>query len=125
LLEPPPESGGELVFGNGPHDPFPSALEALLGQVEASQLLLHLSEQEEVRWHKVRRIGGMRQYLDRSGGKLIFDKGGSVDGRIVPLQEPLLLDHHRPFVPEMLQELAQDYDGVVGVDGDTLGTMWV
>jgi hypothetical protein len=35
--------------------------------------------------------------------------------------EQLLLNHHRPLFPEMLQELAQDYDGVVGVDGDAPG----
>jgi hypothetical protein len=37
---PPPESNGELVFGDGPHNAFLGALEALLGQVEAGQLLL-------------------------------------------------------------------------------------
>jgi hypothetical protein len=35
-----------------------------------------------------------------------------MDRRVVPVQEPLLLDHPRPLVPEMLQELAQDYDGL-------------
>ncbi len=44
-----------------------------------------------------------------------------MDGRIVPVQEPLLLDHLRPLDPEMLHELVQDDDGQVGVDGDAPG----
>jgi hypothetical protein len=54
--------------------------------------------------------GGVQQHLDRSSGQPIFDNGGGVDKRIVPVQEPLLLDHPRPLVPEVLQELAQDDD---------------
>ncbi len=45
----PLEGGGELFFGDGVHYPFTHALEALLGQVKASQLFFHFPEQE-VRW---------------------------------------------------------------------------
>ncbi len=37
------------------------------------------------------------------------------------MAEPLLLDHHRPFLHEMLQELAQDNHGLVGIYDDALG----
>jgi hypothetical protein len=43
-----------LFFDNGPYDLFPGIFESLMGQVEASQLLLHLPEQEEVRLREVR-----------------------------------------------------------------------
>ncbi len=43
-----------LFSDNGHYDLFPSIFEALMGQVEASQLLLHLPEQEEVRLREVR-----------------------------------------------------------------------
>jgi hypothetical protein len=46
----PPESCGELFFGDGVRYPFTHALEALLDQVKASQLFCHFPEQEEVRW---------------------------------------------------------------------------
>jgi hypothetical protein len=48
-----PEGGGELLFGNGAHHPFPGVLEALLGKVEVSQPL-HLLKLEEVPQCKVR-----------------------------------------------------------------------
>ncbi len=50
----PPEDGGELFFSDGVRYPFTHALEALLGQVKASQLFFHFLEQEEVRWCQVR-----------------------------------------------------------------------
>jgi hypothetical protein len=46
-----------------------------------------------------------------------------VDRRIVTVEEPLLLNHHRPLLLEMLQELVQDHHGVAGVDGDDPGTL--
>jgi hypothetical protein len=63
----------------------------------------------------------VRQHPDRSGSQPILDNGGGVDGRVVPVQEPLLLDHLGPLEPELFHELAQDDDGVVGVDGDAPG----
>jgi hypothetical protein len=54
---PPLEDGGKLVFADGAGHLFPRALEALLGQVKASQLLFHLSEKEEARRRQIRRIG--------------------------------------------------------------------
>ncbi len=43
-----PKGGGELVDGDGPDDPFPWFLEAVLVQGEAYQLFLHHPEQEEI-----------------------------------------------------------------------------
>jgi hypothetical protein len=90
--------------------------------VEVGQLLLHLSEQEEVRWCEIRQIGGggVLQHLDCSGSQPIFHFSGE-DGRVVPVQEQLLLDHLRPLDPEVFHELAQDDDGVVCINGDAPG----
>jgi hypothetical protein len=33
-----PRGGGELIFSNSLHDPYPARLKAVLGQREASQL---------------------------------------------------------------------------------------
>jgi len=60
------EGVGELLGGDAPGDPFPGVLEAVLVQAEASQLLLHFSEEEEVRRSQTWRIGGMLQQLDGS-----------------------------------------------------------
>ncbi len=47
-LMPLPKSHGKLLHRNVLHDPFPSLVEALLGQEKASQLLLHYFYQELV-----------------------------------------------------------------------------
>jgi hypothetical protein len=43
-----PESGGELIFGDGPFDPYPARHEAVLEQLKASQLLLHSWTEKKV-----------------------------------------------------------------------------
>ncbi len=40
-LIPTPKYGGDLIFGNSPHEPYPAHLEAGLGQREARKLRLH------------------------------------------------------------------------------------
>jgi hypothetical protein len=50
-----------------------------------------------------------------------LDSGDCVHGRIVPVEEQLLLDHQRPLLLEMLQDLAQNHHGVVGIDDDAPG----
>ena len=42
-----PEGGGNVIFGDDFHDPLPALLEGLLGQCEASQLLLYYQEDKE------------------------------------------------------------------------------
>ncbi len=59
----------------------------------------------------------MRQHLNRSGGQPVLENDSGVHGRVVPVQEPFLLDHLRPLLPKMFQKLAQGCHGVVGVDG--------
>jgi hypothetical protein len=48
-LRPPSEGGGEIILADTLDDHPPGVLEALLGQVEVSQLLLKFTEQEEDR----------------------------------------------------------------------------
>jgi hypothetical protein len=95
---PPPESDGELVFGDGPHNPFLGALEALLGQVEAGQLLLI--------WVAL----AASQSLTTAYGQACCPSTRTTPAR--PSQASS---------PEMLQELSKDYDGVVGIDGAAPG----
>ncbi len=116
-LEPPPEGGGEVLFGDGPDDPFPGVLEGLLGQGHASQLHLDLREEEEVRRGQVRQIGRVLYHPDLSGSQPILDDGGGVDRSVIPMEEPLLLDHQGPLLPQMLHEAAQGLDDVIRVDG--------
>jgi hypothetical protein len=111
-LTPPLEGGGEVFFAEGSDDPLPGVLEGVLGQGEASQLL---GEQEKVRWGQVRRVGGMINHLDLSGGQPIPDHGGSVDRDIVPMDKPLSLGHYWPLLSENLHELAQGFHDVVGI----------
>ncbi len=44
-----------------------------------------------------------------------------MDWRIIPVEPPLLLGHGGLLLLEMFQELAQDLDGVGGVDGGAPG----
>ena len=49
-----PEGCGNATCGDGFHCPLPILLEGLLGQCEASQLLLHYQDQGEVCPHQMR-----------------------------------------------------------------------
>jgi hypothetical protein len=71
-------------------DPFPDLLEALQGQDNASQFLLHPSEEGVVRRSQNQQIGGLLEQLDlvRSHPRLNNVIGG--DHSIVPMKEPLL-----------------------------------
>ena len=51
---PAAECRSELLSGDGSRYPIPRRLEALLGESAASQLVLHLSEEEEVSWGEIR-----------------------------------------------------------------------
>jgi hypothetical protein len=84
----PPERGGILVFGNGACHPFPRALEVLLGQVEASKLFFLFPKQEEVHWCQVRQVGGDGEAAGSPRRPASFDNGESVDGSVVPMEEP-------------------------------------
>jgi hypothetical protein len=48
-------------------------------------------------------------------------KGGGVQGRVVPVEKPLLGQQLRPFQPQTPPELAQDIDDVGHVDGGAPG----
>ncbi len=83
LLKPRPESDGKVVFGDGPHDPFPCIFEALLGQLEVSQRLLHLPEQKEVCRRSVRGIGGCgNTWIDLVANHFVGNSS-SVDRHVV------------------------------------------
>ena len=73
--KPAAERGGERLGGYRSADPYPGLLEALLGKGEASQLLLHLCEQEKVR-------GGDDQ-RDGAGGEPVLSGGRIYDPRNV------------------------------------------
>ncbi len=100
--------------------PFPCDLEALLGQVKASQLLFHLSEQEEVCWRQFRRIRGGWEVAGSPWRPASFDNGGGGDGCVVPMEKPVSLRHLRPLLPQVNHELAEDHQDGVGVDGGPL-----
>ena len=51
-----PVGGGNAIFGDGSHYHIPASLEGLVGQSEASQLLLHYREQGKVCRHWIRVI---------------------------------------------------------------------
>jgi len=53
-IQPPAEGGSKIVFGDGPGDPFPGAIEGAMGQVQFSQVHFHLGEIREVGWREVR-----------------------------------------------------------------------
>ena len=120
-LHPPPEGAGKLVFGDGADQPLPARLEALSGQGAARQLRLHLREEEEVRGGEIRRIGRMRDQLDALRHQELLDDGGGVDGRVVPVEKPVLGRHDGPFLPENDQKPCQGLLDVIGVDSFAAG----
>ena len=48
MLKPAVERGGKVLGGDTSADPYPCLLDAILGQLEVRQVLLHLWKQEEV-----------------------------------------------------------------------------
>ncbi len=46
-LIPAGKGNGQLIFRDGPHDPFPACLEDVLGQQEASQLDVSLGKRKK------------------------------------------------------------------------------
>jgi hypothetical protein len=56
------------------------------------------------------------ELLDPVSGELVFYYGGSVEGSIVPMEEPFLLNHHRPFLLQMFQEFVKGHHHVIGID---------
>ncbi len=57
LLIPLLKDSGGLIFGDGAHDLYPARSEAVLGQREASQLLLNSWKYIKVRWGNSKLIG--------------------------------------------------------------------
>jgi hypothetical protein len=83
-----------------------------------------LVKQEKVGQCQVWGIGQVLQCLEPFLHHLLFYFGSSictVDWCIVPVKLPLLLGHEGTLLLEVLQELVQDLNGVVGVDGGTSG----
>ncbi len=124
-LIPLPEGGGELLRGDGSRDHFPRLFQALLDQALASKGLLHFGEQEKVSWRQVQQIRRVLQHLDVVVGDPVFDNGGHVDWRIVPMKPPLLCTQFRSLFPQMPQECGKDRDNVIGIHrlafGDNVG----
>jgi hypothetical protein len=120
-VQPPPEGDSKLLHGDASHYPFPGILDGLRGHPNASQLLLHPPKQEEVRWGEIWGIGRVLQQLDVVGGQPRFDDGSGVDGRIIPVEKPLLGYHLWPLLPQVLHEGAQGLHDVIGIDHGTPG----
>ncbi len=119
-IQPAPEGSGELVNADTSRDPIPGLLERLRRQLDASQLLLHSPEQKIVRWSQIRRVGWVLQDLDVVGGNPSLHYGSGMNRGIIPAEKPLPGHHFRPFLPEFLQEDAQNLHDVDGVDLGTL-----
>ena len=66
-LKPAAERGGERLGGDSSADTYPGLLEALLGKSEASQLLIHLWKEEEVRGDEIRQKGRVGNQPDVTG----------------------------------------------------------
>ena len=75
-LSPPPEGGGDVVFGDGFGDPSHHLVETLLGQFEACQLLFHFRNVKEVHLGKNRRTGDLLDQPDGLGGEKSLYYGG-------------------------------------------------
>ncbi len=125
MLKPPPEGRGEVISGDGSDDPFPGGLQAVLVQGGPRQGLLHSPKQEKVGRCQIQQIGRVLQDLDPLRRHPLFHAGSRMDRRVVPVEPPLLCGHGGPLLLKMLQEGAQDLDGVSGVDrgasGDDMG----
>ena len=85
---PAAECRSELLSGDGSRYPIPRRLEALLGESAASQLVLHLSEEEEVSWGEIQRIGWVWKDLDVPGGQPVLHRRSCMDWSIVPVKKP-------------------------------------
>ena len=83
-LKPSVERGGQRLGDDSFADPSPGLLEALLGQREASQQLICLWKQEEVRGGEIRRKGWVGDHRDGDGGEPVLGGGGIDDWKFVP-----------------------------------------
>ena len=83
-LKPAAERGIECLDGDSSADPYQGLLEALLGKREASQLLLHLCEQEEVRGGEIQPIEWIDDQRDSAGVEPVLSGSRIYDPRIVP-----------------------------------------
>jgi hypothetical protein len=82
----PLKGSGELIFGDGPQDPYPCSLGAVLGQQEVSQLgCLFWKEKKKcpVRY-QVNSMGGGIVLIHYQG---LLDRGGGVDLESCPNQQ--------------------------------------
>ena len=94
----------ELLSGDGSGDPIPCGLEALLSEKAASQLLLHLSDEEEVRWGEIKLIGPVRKDLDVPGGQPDVHRRGGMGRSIIPVEKPLSVEQFRLLFPHLLHK---------------------
>ena len=115
----------ELLSGDCSSDPIPRGLEALLSEKVSSQLLLHLSDEEEVSWGEIQRIGPVRKDLDVPGGQPVLHRRGGMDRSIIPEEKPLSVEQFQSFFPHLLHEDSQGLGDVGRVlcltPGDDIG----
>ena len=115
----------KLLSSDGSGDPTPRGLEALLSEKTASQMLLYLSDKEEVSWVEIQLIGLVRKYLDVPGGQLVVHRRGGMDRSIIPVKKPLSVEQFRPLFPHFLHENNQGLGDVGRVfcltPGDDVG----
>ena len=71
-LKPSAERGGERLSGESFADPSQGLLEAFLVKWEASQLLLYLCKQEEVRRGEIQHIERVGDQQDGTGGEPVL-----------------------------------------------------
>ena len=103
--------------GDGGGDPVPGLLDLVIVQVDPSKGILHLGEQEELRWSEVRAVGRVPDDLEPLGGEVFHDNCSSGDRRVVPVEPPVLLGPQlRPLALEPVQEPVVGVHDVVGVD---------
>ena len=114
-LVPSPEGGGERFFGDLADHPVPGRLDAVSGEGEASQLLLHVREQEEVRRRQIRRIGRVGEPLDVVSGEPFRNDSSCVNRGVVSMENEPLLNHLGPFRLHFLHEDLQGLHNVGGV----------